>query len=114
MNFKNSSIYVQKQIDKLLCSHQQYVKIYINDIIIFFKTKKKHKIHLRIVFFVFKNNNIFIKFIKIFIENFFVLLLDQKMNFLNLIIAIEKFRVIVKLRFFYNLRQLKFYLKLID
>ena len=104
MSFKNSSIYVQKQIDKLLRLHRQYVKIFINDIIIFFKKKKKHEIHLRIVFFVFKNNNIFIKFIKIFIEYFFVSLLDQKMNFLNLIIAIERFCVIVKLRFFNNLR----------
>ena len=104
MNFKNSLTYVQKQIDKLLRLHRQYVKIYVNDIMIFFKTKKKHEIHLRTVFFVFKNNNIFIKFIKTFIEYFFVLLFDQKMNFLNLIIAIEKLRVIVKLRFFYNLR----------
>ena len=114
MNFKNSSTYVQKQIDKLLRLHWQYVKIYVNDIIVFFKTKKKHKIHLRTIFFVFKNNNIFIKFIKVFIEYFFVSLLDQKMNFLNLTIVVEKLKIIVKLRFSCNFRQLKSYLKLID
>ena len=114
MNFKNSSTYVQKQIDKLLRLHWQYVKIYVNDIIVFFKTKKKHKIYLRTIFFVFKNNNIFIKFIKVFIEYFFVSLLDQKMNFLNLTIVVEKLKIIVKLRFSCNFRQLKSYLKLID
>ena len=104
INFKNSSTYVQKQIDKLLRLYRQYIKVYVNDIIIFFKTKKKHEVHLRTIFFVFKNNNIFIKFIKVFIEYFFVFLFDQKINPLNLIIAVEKFRVIAKLRFSYNFR----------
>ena len=105
MNFKNSSIYVQKQIDKLLRLYRKYIKTYVDDIIMFFKTKKKHKTHLRIVFFfVLKNNNIFIKFTKTFIEYSFVSLFDQKINFLNLTIVVEKFKTIVKLRFSYNFR----------
>ena len=114
INFKNSSTYVQKQIDRLLRLHRKYARVYVDDIIVFFKTKEKHKTHLRAVFFVLKDNNIFIKFTKAFIEYFSVSLLDQKVNSLNLAIAVEKLRVIVKLRFFYNLRQLKPYLNLID
>ena len=62
----------------------------------------------------FKKNNISIKSIKIFIDYFFVFLLDQKINFLKLITIVEKFKIIVKLRFLFNLRQLKSYLSFID
>ena len=51
MNFKNSSTYIQKQIDKLLHLHRKYVKVYVDDIIIFFKTKKNIKLIYELFFF---------------------------------------------------------------
>ena len=114
MNFKNSSVYVQRQIDRLFRKHRKYARVYVNDIIVFFRIQKKHEIHLRSVFEILKQNNIFIKSIKIFIDYSFVFLFDQKIDFLRLITIDEKLKVIVRLRFSRNLRQLKSYLNLID
>ena len=69
---------------------------------------------MRIVFEMLKQNNVFIKSIKTFIDYLFVSLFDQKINFLRLIIVDEKLKTIVKFRFLFNFRQLKLYLNLID
>ena len=114
MRFKNSSVYVQRQIDRLLRQHRSYVRVYVNDIVVFSRIKKKHEKHLRVVFSMLKKNNISIKLIKTFIDYFSVSLLNQKIDSLDLAIAIEKLKIIVKLRFSINLRQLKSYLSLID
>ena len=42
MNFRNSSIYVQRKIDQLLRKYRVFAKIYVNDVIIFNKILKKH------------------------------------------------------------------------
>ena len=89
-------------------------KIYVDDIIIFFKTATKHAVHLRSVFDMSRNNNIFIKFNKTFLKYFFVQLLDQKIDFFEFFISEKKLRVIVKLFFFRNFRLLKTYLDMID
>ena len=41
MNYKNSSAYVQRQINRLLKHMRPFVKTYVDDIVIFSKTKKK-------------------------------------------------------------------------
>ena len=114
MKYKNSSTYVQRQIDRLLREQRKYARTYVNDIVIFFNIKKKHEVHLRFVFAILKTNNIFIKFTKTFLNYFNVFLLKQKIDFLNLIIIEKKLRAIVKLRFLKIFHQLKTYLKLID
>ena len=42
MNFRNSSIYVQRKIDQLLREYRVFARIYINDVVIFNKILKKH------------------------------------------------------------------------
>ena len=86
----------------------------MNDIVVFFRIKKKHEKHLRVVFSMLKKNNISIKLIKTFIDYLSISLLNQKINSLNLTIVIEKLKIIVKLRFSINLRQLESYLNFID
>ena len=78
------------------------------------KLKKKHEKHLREIFNVLFVNNIFIKLIKIFIEYLFVFLLNQKMNFFDLIIVKKKLLVIFRFRFFRFFQLLKTYLKFIE
>ena len=114
MKYKNSSNYVQKQIDRFFRVYQKFVKIYIDDIIIFSRILEKHVIYLRQIFEKFVQFNIFIKFIKTFIDYLFVQLLDQKMNFFNLSINEKKLKTISKFQFFRIFRQLKTYLNLID
>ena len=40
---QNSSTYVQRQIDQLLREQKKYVRVYVNDIVIFFNIKKNTK-----------------------------------------------------------------------
>ena len=112
MGFKNSPAYVQRQIDRLLRLHRQYARAYVDDIVVFSKTKEEHETHLRAVFSVLRDNNISIKPTKAFIGYPSVSLLGQKVDSLGLATAVEKLRAIAKLRFPYNLRQLESYLGL--
>ena len=114
MNYKNSSIYVQRQIDYILWKHHNYVWTYVDNIIIFFKFLQKHVIHLTEIFNILNANNIIIKFEKAFLNYFTMQLLNQKVNFFKLVIAKDKLRIIFKLRFLRNLQQLKMYLNLIN
>ena len=46
MRFKNTSFYVQKEIDIILRSFKNFCRVYINDIVIFNKTFEEHVEHL--------------------------------------------------------------------
>ena len=72
MKFKNSFFYVQRQIDNMLHFHQKYFRIYVNDIIIFFKTLDEHLQHLNFIFELlnFKEITLFLK--KFFFDYFIV------------------------------------------
>lgn len=110
MKYQNFSFYVQRQIDRILRSCRVFVKIYIDDVIIFFKTKEQHLKHLKKIFQIFRTFNIFIKSSKTFLVYLFVRFLKQKVDFLKLITDEKKLRAINKLKFSVTLKQLKHYL----
>ena len=114
INYKNSSIYVQQQINRLLRMQKIFARVYIDDIVIFSYIKKKHETHLREIFVVLTNNNIFIKLTKIYLNYSNVVLFDQKMNSLKFVIFEKKLKTIAKLHFSHIFRQLKTYLSLIN
>ena len=111
MNYRNSSFYVQRQIDRVL-RFFEFAKIYIDDIVIFSKSLKKHFSLLQQIFSVFKNNNIFVNLKKIYIDYFSVNLLEQHVNSLDLVIDEQKLKIISQLIFFATLEQLESYLEL--
>ena len=114
MKYKNSLVYVQRQIDRLLRSHRHYVKTYVDDIVIYFKTLDEHKTHLRSIFDMLKINNISIKSEKTFIDYLTVHLLRQKMNFLKLTTTEKKLKAIFRLSYSKTLQSLETYLKLTE
>ena len=114
IKYKNNLTYIQKQINRLLKRFRRFVRVYVNDIIIFFKTTKKHVQHLRFVFVILQHNNISIKFNKTFLDYFFVVLLKQKINFFDLFINVKKLKTIAKIQFFKTFRLLKTYFNFID
>ena len=114
IKYKNSFVYVQRQIDRLFRLYRHYVKTYVDDIVIYFKIFDEHKIHLRSIFDMFKINNISIKSKKIFIDYFTIHLLKQKIFFLKLITIEKKLKTIFRLSYFKTLQSLKIYLKFID
>ena len=114
MSYRNSSAYVQRQIDKVLRNHQRFVKTYVNDIVIFFRTLQDHVMHLKQVFKVLTQNNISINSIKTFLEFSFVNLLKQHVTSLKLSTNEQKLRTITNLTFSRNLTQLETYLRLTE
>ena len=114
IRYRNSSVYVQRQIDRFLCFCRSFAKAYVNNVIIFFKIQKNHFTHLKKMFRIFQKFNISIKLFKTFFVYFSVRFLNQKMNSLNLTTNKNKFRVINKLKFSIIFRKLKNYFELTD
>ena len=114
MSFKNSSLYVQRQTNQMLRSYREFSKIYINDIIIFFKTFNEHVKHLRQIFRLFQQKRVNLTFIKSFLNYSFITLLNQRVNNLNLSISKKKIVIITFLQFSTSLRDLKYFFDLID
>ena len=114
MKYKNFFVYVQRQINRLLRFYRRFVKTYVNDIVIYSKTLKKHFIHFRKIFDMLDSNNISIKSKKTFIDYFTIHLLNQKINSLKLIIAKKKLKIIFRFFFSKTLQLLKIYFDFID
>ena len=111
MRYRNSSVYVQKQINRILRSFN-FARAYVNDIVIFSETLDDHLLHLRKIFEVLIKNNIFINSKKTFLRYSSVSLLSQHVISLRLFTNKKKLKIIVNLRFSKILRQLKTYLDL--
>ena len=75
MGFRNSSAYVQRQIDALLREFRDFARIYVDDIVIFSYTLENYMNYLRKMFTLFQKYNIVIKLFKIFLRYSFVALL---------------------------------------
>ena len=61
MKFRNNSTYVQRQIDIILRDFRDFVRVYVNDIVMFNKTLEKHIEHLIKIFELFRKMNIVLK-----------------------------------------------------
>ena len=95
MNFKNSFVYVQRQTNLFFKNMREFAKIFIDDIIIFSRIRKKHLKHLKTIFerlfFLWRH----FQFYKKNFEFFFLILLNQIINALKFIIAKKKLIAIV-------------------
>ena len=112
MNYKNSSIYVQRQIDRFFRFYRVFAKTYVNDIVIHSNILQKHLAHLTKIFNMLRVNNISIKFEKIFTDYFIVHLLDQKVDSLELITIEKKLKIISRLFFSITFQLFETYLEL--
>ena len=114
MNFKKSSFYVQRQTNQMLRFYQKFSRVYMNNIIIFFKTFKKYMKHLRQIFRLFQQKRVSLIFIKSFLNYLFIILLNQRVDNLKLSTFEKKMIIITFLQFSTLLRDLKYFLDLID
>ena len=114
MRCRNSIAYVQRQMNIILRKFRDFVRTYIDDVIIKSRSFKDHLNHLRSIFTLFTKLRIFIKSIKIFLDYADVLLLRQRVNALDLTISKEKLRVIAMLQFSDDLVALEKYLEITD
>ena len=111
MNYKNSSIYVQRQIDRLFRFYRTFAKTYVNDIVIHFNILQKHFAHFTKIFDMLRVNNMFIIFQKTFIDYFIVYLLNQKIDSLELITVEKKLKIISRLFFSITFQLFETYLE---
>ena len=114
IRFQNSLSYVQRQIDCILQSHCAYTQIYIDDIVVFSKTLKKHISHLNAVFELLNNLDIVLVSAKTFLSFSFITLLGQKIDSLGMTAAGKKIMTISKLAFPITLQDLEHYLDLTE
>ena len=114
MKYKNSFVYVQRQIDRVLRFCRKFARVYIDDVVIFFKILNEHLTHLRSIFSFMSTNNISINSVKAFIDYSFVNLLRQHVNSLNLFIDKDKIKIIFEFIFSQSLNDFETYLSLTD
>ncbi len=113
MRFKNSFSYIQQQINKILWSHWIYAKVYMNNIVIFSHTLKKHLKHLHIIFSLFRKLCVCLTSTKSFLEYSFVFLLKQKIDDFELTTSTKKLVIISSFQFSQSLKKLEMYIELI-
>ncbi len=106
MSHRNTNAYVQREMNNILRKYS-WVKTYIDDVIVFSKTLNDHIQHLTQLFALFQHLNITLKTKKTYLKYSSISLLSQKIDSLNLIIAEDKLKAIVKLSFSKTLKNLK-------
>lgn len=111
MRYRNFSIYVQKQIDRILRSFN-FARAYIDDIVISFEIFENHLLHFREIFQVLIENNFFINSRKLFLNYSSINLLNQHVTFSKLFTDEKKLKTVVNFSFSKTLRQLEIYLNL--
>ena len=113
MSYKNSSVYVQRQINRILRSFD-FARAYVNNIVIFFNILKDHLTHFRQIFQILFMNNISINLKKTFLNYSSVSFLKQHVIFLSLFTNEKKLQTIANLFFFKTLNKLKTYFELTE
>jgi hypothetical protein len=113
MEYKGSPSYVQRMIDIILRSYRQFVRCYIDDIVIFSKIFEKYIEYLDAIFELFNRIGITFKNSKIYLGYPSIILLKQRMNGLNIIYAENRIAALKNFQVPQTLKNLKKYLKII-
>ena len=114
MSFKESSTYVQRQIDVILRNHRDYSRVFIDDIVVYSQTLEDHVKHFHVIFDLLNSKNISLNSIKSFLDYFSIQLLEQKVDVFELITVVEKIETIAKLKFSKTLKDFEIYLNFIE
>ena len=99
MKYKDSLFYVQRQTNAMLKFFKKFIKIYVDDIIIYSYILIEHVIHLIKIFDLFRVKRVNLAFIKFYLKYLSIILLNQKIDLLNMFISTKKIAVIIALRF---------------
>ena len=114
MNYKNLLLYIQRQIDIMLRLFKDFIKIYVDDIIIYSRILTEHIIYLIKIFDLFRDKRINFTFIKFYLKYSSMILLSQRIDLLNMFISIKKIVVIIAFRFLNSLKKIDYFLDFIE
>jgi hypothetical protein len=84
IGYTNSSLYIQRFIDRMLKEHREYCRVFIDDITIFSDSFKNYVEHLNSVFSLFQEKNIGFNIEKSFIGYPFIKLLEFYIDALDI------------------------------
>ncbi len=101
-------------IDRILQQQRLYIRIYVDDIVIFFNMLEEHLKHLHNIFDILDKMKICLLSKKFYLVYLSVQLLSQWVDALNLVTLKDKLAAIFRIRFSLSLSQLEKYLDLID
>ena len=113
MKWKGSSVYVQREIDGILKTYP-YARAYIDDVMIFSNSLKKHLLHFNEIFVLFQKWSITFKTSKTYFDYFSVSLLNQKIDNFEFATAAKKLKVINEFEFFKTLKNFEIYFDVIE
>ena len=114
IKFKNSSVYVQKQIDFMLKDFREFAKIYINDIVFFFIFLNQYIKYFNKKFQRFSKYDVILNLKKKIFEYSSIVFLKQVVDVFDMFTFEKKLVVMIKLVFSKTFKKLKTYVKLID
>lgn len=112
IKFKNSFVYVQQVINKQLRFLRDFCKMYIDNIVFFFKFFANYFNYLRCFFTKFVELQDTFNSKKICFNYFSIILLKKKIDIFDLSIIEKRIIAIKSIQFFKNLKILKTYLNL--
>lgn len=112
MGYKGSPPYVQRQTNAMLRPLREFVRAFVNDIIIFSRTLNEHESHLRQLFQLLRKRRASLAPSKSFLRFPSIMLLGQRVDSLGMSTSKEKIKAITALRFPYSLRDLEIFLGL--
>ena len=110
MKYKNFSLYVQQQIDRILQFFHHFVCAYVDDIMIFSKNLEEHQYHLNQIFSLLNYMRIILNSAKSYLDYLSIILLRQRVDAFELTTSEKKLNVNIKLTFLHTLKDLKTYL----
>ena len=93
---------------------KNFIKTYVNDIIIYSRIFEKHFVHLRQLFDFFRQKRVNLISTKSYLKYSFIMLLSQRVNSLNMTIVEKKIAVITSLLFSINFKKLNIFFDFID
>ena len=99
MSFINSPAHAQRQTNRMLTKCKEYVRLFIDDIIVFFKTLEDHIQHLNEVLKIISKHRITMSSKKAYLDYSSFVMLRQIVDDLSLITTDEKIKVIKNLIF---------------
>ena len=114
ISYKKSSSYSQQMMNEILCFYKNFVRFYINDLIIFLKILNDHKQHFDIIWFLFDEIRISLNKVKIYLDYSSIILLEQQVDEFDMTTFKKQIAVIQEIEFLKNLKDFEIYLDLTE
>ena len=114
MNYKESSLYFQQMMNWILYFYKNFIRFYIDDLIIFLKILNNHKQHLNTIWSLFNEIRISLNKVKTYLDYSFIILLEQQINRFDMTTFKKQIAVIQEIKFSKNLKDFEIYLNLTE